>query len=514
MKLEHRAMLQQALDAAKLGDREHAIDMIKEVLAEDEENAHAWLLLARITDNLDEKRIALANVLQIDPVNVKAKELLEKLEQQVAERDAEPEIIPGVSRRMAYIIGGVVVAFIFVVVFVLIIINNNQENRQRQRAAAATNAFLAPTRTYEAFQIAAANATATEIAINPPTTTPIPTSSLPTLPPTPTETPAPSPTPTLVPLPGDLQGVLIGRIGRENYNMDIQIYTYPFNFAPEPIARLEGRTPQLFPDYTRLLFTEEGSGRVDRVVITDMEGVEQPSILDQAQQFGGFEDFYSPDLSADGTKLVVIGDIFGQSNNAVFLIDLNGSSPDAVIRLTNDDAFYADPAISPDGTKIVAVRDDVNSDNPGPDLILIDVASRTFSSLTTNRNALEESSPAWSADGQLIFFTGFDPNAPQTDPTRDANGDGLDDTTGEFIPPIEPGRDIFMIGILTPDNYVARVQDPADDFNPVISPDGNYMAFISNRGGNVYNIYIMHLVTNELYQLTNGTENSYVNDWR
>ncbi|RMG77299.1 MAG: hypothetical protein D6711_01890, partial [Chloroflexi bacterium] len=179
MKLEHRAMLQQALDAAKLGDREHAIDMIKEVLAEDEENAHAWLLLARITDNLDEKRIALANVLQIDPVNVKAKELLEKLEQQVAERDAEPEIIPGVSRRMAYIIGGVVVAFIFVVVFVLIIINNNQENRQRQRAAAATNAFLAPTRTYEAFQIAAANATATEIAINPPTTTPIPTSSLP-----------------------------------------------------------------------------------------------------------------------------------------------------------------------------------------------------------------------------------------------------------------------------------------------------------------------------------------------
>lgn len=513
MKLEHRAMLQQAVDVAKLGDREQAIDMVKEVLAEDEENVHAWLLLARLTDHLDEKRIALANILQIDPDNTKAQDMLDKLEKQAEERDAEPELIPGVTRRMAYIIGGAMIAFIFLAVIVLIQINKSHERSQRNENATGTAIIINPTQTYVAFEVAAANATATEIAINPPTTTPVPTSALPTLPPTATGTSEPSPTPTLVPLPGDIQGVLVGRIGRERYESDLQLYLYQLNGSNVPIARLEGRTPQLFPGFEQILFTEEGSSRSDRVIVTDLEGNRLPSNLDQSMNFGAFEDYYSPDLSQDGTKLVMIGDLFGQSNNAVFLVDLVATD-NYVTRLTNDETLYSDPAISPDGTKVVAIRNDPNSENPGSDLVIIDVASRTFSSLTTNRLALEESMPTWSADGQLIFFTGLDPNAPTTDPARDANGDSLDDTTGEYIPPLEPVRNIYMIGVLTTDNYVARVESSADDFNPIISPDGNFMAFSSNRNGSVYNVYIMNLITNEVYQLTDGTENSFANDWR
>lgn len=512
MKLEHRAMLQQAVDVAKLGDREQAIDMVKEVLAEDEENVHAWLLLARLTDHIDEKRIALANVMQIDPVNVKAKELLAKLEKQAEERDAEPEVIPGVTRRMAYIIGGAMIAFIFLAVIVLIQINKNHERSKQNESATGTAIIVNPTQTYVAFEVAAANATNTEIAINPPTTTPPPTSSLPTLPPTATATPEATLTPTLVPLPGDIQGILIGRIGRERYESDLQLYLYQLDGSQMPIGRLEGRTPQIFPGLDQILFTEQGSSRSDRVVVTDLEGNRLPSNLDQAMNFGAFEDYYSPDLSQDGTKLVMIGDLFGQSNNAVFLVDLVATD-NYVTRLTNDDALYSDPAISPDGTKVVAIRNDPNSENPGSDLVVIDVASRTFSSLTTNRLSLEESMPAWSGDGQMIFFTGLDPNATTIDLARDANGDSLDDTTGEYIPPLEPVRNIYMIGILTIDNYVSRVESSADDFNPVISPDGNFMAFSSNRGG-VYNVFVMNLITNEIYQLTDGTENSFVNDWR
>ncbi len=79
----HQELLRQAVEAAKVGDMNSAITKVKEVLEEDEANAKAWMLLARLTTNNDEKRIALATLLQIEPNNTKAKELLAKLDTQV-----------------------------------------------------------------------------------------------------------------------------------------------------------------------------------------------------------------------------------------------------------------------------------------------------------------------------------------------------------------------------------------------------------------------------------------------
>jgi Tol biopolymer transport system component len=57
------------------------------------------------------------------------------------------------------------------------------------------------------------------------------------------------------------------------------------------------------------------------------------------------------------------------------------------------------------------------------------------------------------------------------------------------------------------------VRDEADDVYPVISPDGQYLAFSSNRQG-AYNIFVKPLFTEELWQLTSAAENAFVGGWK
>jgi TolB protein len=50
---------------------------------------------------------------------------------------------------------------------------------------------------------------------------------------------------------------------------------------------------------------------------------------------------------------------------------------------------------------------------------------------------------------------------------------------------------------------VVPVSEQYNDFNPVISPDGTRIAFVSNRGG-AYEIWLFARATGGLRQLTNG----------
>ena len=65
-------LLQQAIAAAKAGNRAAARDLLLQIVGDDERNEQAWLWLSGVVDDPAEQRIALENVLDINPRNASA----------------------------------------------------------------------------------------------------------------------------------------------------------------------------------------------------------------------------------------------------------------------------------------------------------------------------------------------------------------------------------------------------------------------------------------------------------
>jgi Tol biopolymer transport system component len=59
---------------------------------------------------------------------------------------------------------------------------------------------------------------------------------------------------------------------------------------------------------------------------------------------------------------------------------------------------------------------------------------------------------------------------------------------------------------------ILEVRSDADENFPVPSPDGNYLAFASNRSG-FYDIYVFDRANATLWQLTNSEDEDYPGDW-
>ncbi|MCL4252426.1 MAG: PD40 domain-containing protein [Anaerolineae bacterium] len=490
----HQELLRQAVEAAKRGDIDNAVDKVKEVLEEDEENAKAWMLLARLTSNNDEKRIALATLLQIEPNNTKAKELLEKLDEQVKTRDDE-EVLPGVSRRLLRLIIGGLVGFVVLMLVLLVVIGQGRGAADAEQTRVAVNsqrtqdAIIADqTRVIEQQTQIVLDITATHLFFNPPTPTP-------TLTPFPSETPIPSatPTPTLIPPPSDLTGVMVGRAGRGG-GVDVTNPLVRYSFtdgSSTPIGNLRGKSIVTFPGALQFAMVSEDqlNNLRDEIRIFDVDGVELESNLTAQEVVRDIIEARQPYYSDTGSQMVFVGNRFGLDHDDLYIVALVGDIEGGIIKqLTTDEATYSFPALSPDGRRVVAVREVLDvENNPGIDLVIIDVQTGVPTSLTTNRNAIIETMPRWDPTGSFIVYT--------------ARAEG------------ETNHEIYFIVANNPDSGQIRISSPeSDEVMPMFSPDGRYLAYSSNRSG-TYQIYIQNLSNDETFQLTGGLDN-IITDWR
>jgi Tol biopolymer transport system component len=169
----------------------------------------------------------------------------------------------------------------------------------------------------------------------------------------------------------------------------------------------------------------------------------------------------------------------------VYILDLDSN---ALTRLTNDEAVYTYPAISPDCTRIAVVKNASAVAGTDEDIVLIDVATLAQTPVTTDAGNFIESAVQWAVDNLQIIYAAAQPGTPNNHDIiiRNADGSGTPSVV---------------------------VNDPADDIYPVLSPDGQYVAFSSNRRG-AYDIFILNLnAPDDLRQLTNTEDDDFPGGW-
>jgi hypothetical protein len=493
-----KQLLRDGIEAAREGDRKKARELLEKVVELEENNEKGWLWLASVMDNEEERRICFANVLQINPDNERAQKEMAKIEARLNKTKADEEVMPGVSRRQLtrYItIAAVIVVIVFAVIAIIAVV------RGASQAAIEGEATAVAQRATDLFSTQAAeaaNATATAQAIASPTPTPTETRDIPTLPPT--WTPVPIPTnpedaPAL-PAPVGIPGFLVGWRGLDFSGRGFyQAVYYPLDGSgafTQIVDPARAVTLNL-ADGNRVVYTAPFSaGQTFGLQAMNLNGTQPEEIT--LRWSGTTEQFIEQDqasFSRDGTKLVFIALSTATETHQVYIIDmLSSDSATALTRFTMDDGDYSYPVFSPDGTRIAVVRNDVNGANPGEDIVILDVATRSPVAQVTNNGAQYiESHIQWVNDTTLGYA---------------------------FAP--QENRNVHDIAIVPADSSNAQAQLPArdlaaDDDYPVFSPDGAYMAFVSNRRGQ-YDIYIVNLSDEtQFFQLTNTEEPDFLGAW-
>jgi TolB protein len=177
-------------------------------------------------------------------------------------------------------------------------------------------------------------------------------------------------------------------------------------------------------------------------------------------------DEYSPAWSPDGNYLAYISD--SASDRQVFITSASGRD---VHRLTSVPQSVTDPALawSPDGQTLALIT--VAGESTTQGVFLIGADGGNLRRVSGN-NGLAFA-PTWSQDDEIAFS--WSPVA---------------------------NTEIYVMNIEQPDSVHRITQHPLTDTAPAWSPDGQAIAFTSDRDGKGSDIYLMRPDGSDLHAIT------------
>ncbi len=217
--------------------------------------------------------------------------------------------------------------------------------------------------------------------------------------------------------------------------------------------------------------------RVNGAAAPILEGVLQSS--DGAAQFS---------ISPTGHAAYVEG-AFGSEQRRLVMVGRDG----VVTPLSVPPQPYQWPRVSPDGEKIL-----VTIEGSPPDLWVYDLRSSSLTQLTFDAGA---TFAAWTRDGQRVVFTSARHGAPNlfvtavtqpgpvekvvsSDHMQIAGSWSADGETLAFVERRpDTGRDILLISPRERRPAQPWLASPSDESTPRISPDGRWLAYVSNQSG-------------------------------
>ena len=201
--------------------------------------------------------------------------------------------------------------------------------------------------------------------------------------------------------------------------------------------------PSLSSDGNFVAYTSQATGNWD-IYLLRIGGQRSINLTE-----GSEEDDSTPAFSPDGQQIAFRSD---RSGGGIFVMGATGES---VLRLTD---FGYNPVWSPDGRRILFATERVWTTPLGrgqiSELWVVDVDSGDARKISDG-DAVQ---PSWSPNGHRIAYWGLPPNSGQRD-IWTVRADGSD--------PVPVTNDSFL------------------DWNPVWSPDGQYLFFSSDRGGSL-----------------------------
>ncbi|MBN1966320.1 MAG: PD40 domain-containing protein [Anaerolineae bacterium] len=509
-------LLRDAVTAQREGDPDRARVLLEQVVELDPQNEKGWFWLASVARTDEERLIYLGNVVHINPNNERAKALLAQLERKSDETlragTLDEEVAPGVSRRTLLFLGMLFAVVILLVIVVMVIVSNN--NTQQANAAGTATGIVVGTQSAQQTEVAviAANATGTAEALALLETV---TPDLPTLPPT--WTPRPSPTPLVRTTPTPLativgSGLTRGRLAiASGQDFTGEGWVPLVEIALDGTGQrtlFEGRANNLTYSRSELYaYTRYSSGTGDQgIEIAWRDGSQSPRLLSSLLPVGtllAVQD--DPSFSPDGTTLTFSAREPGSLNGDIYILSLTlaldattgtgdgggeGDLPDELAarvlqRLTDGVIDNTAPDwIDPNRLVFVA---DARDNGGGSDLQIIEISSGAISNLTIDGAALIEDNPNVSPDGARVVFSAYSPQNPAD--------------VDLFIVPVSGGTPALLI------------DSPGADIDPHWSPDGNFVAFASDRTGN-FEVFIVEVASGDLYQVTVNGQYDTPNDWR
>jgi uncharacterized repeat protein (TIGR01451 family) len=255
--------------------------------------------------------------------------------------------------------------------------------------------------------------------------------------------------------------------------------------------------PYWSPDRTKIAFTSNRGGNSD-IYAMNADGSAPTQLTTNAA--ADTEPAWSP----DGTKITFVSNRDG--NAEIYSMNRDGTGQ---VRLTTNTVADSMPDWSPDGQKIAFTRSNsiyvMNADGSGQKVV--------FAASSDTRKSVSARAPAWSPNGAKLAFD-----------TTVANYRDYTSSTGISITNADgTGRvSLPMSGCPPPTNTLFT--EPCNNMQPSWSPDGQKIAFTSDRDGTPgcnfilsrcpnREIYLTNLDGSGQTRLTNNPATDWFPDW-
>jgi Tol biopolymer transport system component len=249
--------------------------------------------------------------------------------------------------------------------------------------------------------------------------------------------------------------------------------------------------PAVSPDGSQVAFISDRSLASD-IELLDTATGETVRRLVKGERSRAFESFHilrtSLCWSPDGQRIAFTAK--SGPGDVLYLLDVTSGDVVEKIRLPVGTAAF--PAWSPDGSRIAFV----GLSRGQNDIYELTLATRAARRLT--EDLAEERDLTWSPDGKEIAFSSD--RGTRVPPVN------LDDLAGRH------DRHAIYALAVADGSVRVLVNTGGDDTNPVWSPDGKRLAYVSDKNG-TSNLYLLTFETGEVLALTNVLGGVYSPTW-